>query len=231
MCYTLRTRNTPGSMPTMTQTTTWTAILAPTGERGATGQIIAHDCEITVRDGAPLLGTSGVPIGLVDTATILDGHLIATGTLDPGQDLPTAAPTFDVGPDDTDEHTIDLDDGDGPDAGSTTYRHLSIHAVRTEFSPVWSEPGIGFVRNWCVHVIGPDDLIPMPDHATAVRGADRFNTWWDRYHADRVAEDPRMAEMLPRVNATVRPWPYGSDEHALALADLRADDPDGWLRD
>lgn len=202
--------------------TLWAATIAPVGVPGSNGQIIASDCEVTVRDGAPLFGTSGVPIGRVDNVSVVGGHLVATGTLDPGQGLPSALPTFDVSVDDT----TDPDDGDGQRAGSTTFRHMVIHAVRANFTPVWSDPEIRFVWDWCVHVLGPDDLIPMPDHATAVRAADRFNTWWQKYRATR--QDDGAA--LPGTPVIVRPWPYAPDEHASALADLRADDPDGWLR-
>jgi len=155
----------------MTQKTPWTATIAPIGERGATGQTIATDCAVTVHDGAPLIGTSGVPIGRVETAAIIDGHLVVTGTLDPGQELPTALPTFDVS-----EHPTDVVE-EGPGAEAVTFHDMAIRAVRTDFTPVWPDPQIRFVRAWCVHVVGPDDLIPMPDRATAERAADRFNDW------------------------------------------------------
>lgn len=107
---------------------------------------------------------------------------------------------------------------------------MEINTVRTGFDPAWTDdPEIMFARDWCVHLVGPDDLIPMPDYATADRAATRFNRWWQDYRARRKEQEDVD---LPETPAIVRPWPYDADDpngHAKALSDLRADDPEGWL--
>lgn len=66
-------------------------------------------------------------------------------------------------------------------------------------------------------MVGPDDLIPMPDYATANRAATRFNRWWQDYRAQRDEA------AFPDTSAIVRPWPYDADDsngHAEAFAEL-----------
>jgi hypothetical protein len=77
---------------------------------------------------------------------------------------------------------------------------------------------------WCVYITGMDDLIPMPDRAMAERRATHFNQWSEEYQKQR---DPSRDWPVPR--AEVKPWPYAPADHAEALAELRDDDPDGWL--
>jgi hypothetical protein len=211
----------------MTQRNTWAAALAPIGVRAETGQIIDPECVVTVRDFAPILAPDGAPIGVVTHVEIIDGHIVAVGTLNTGRDLPDARPTFEVGL--LNRRTFGDADSDENRAGTVTFTALEINAVRSNLDPAWpDDPEIRFTRDWCVHVIGPDDLIPMPDHATAVRAANRFNRWWRNYLARRSDDGVD----LPPVPAVVRPWPYSADDpddHAKALAELRADDPEGWL--
>ena len=76
---------------------------------------------------------------------------------------------------------------------------------------------------WCIHLSGPDDLIPMPNRTMADRQADRFNQWWSTYRGER--------DVLPVLSAEVISWPSAPADHAEALAELRADDPDGWLQE
>lgn len=62
---------------------------------------------------------------------------------------------------------------------------------------------------WCVHVIGPDDVIPAPDQETAARWAKRIN--------DVVAAMPRPPEPSdnwPRITAEAAPWPWCEAPHA-----------------
>lgn len=226
-------------MPAMTQHPTWAATIAPIDRPGSTGQTIDPQCVITVRDGAPLFDHYGVPIGRVTGATVVDGYVVATGTLDPGRDLPDAAPTFDADTPDPSFGHVDGDvrivSGRGRPDGTVTFTTLEIYAVRSGFEPAWSDPfepaqpdpQIMFSRDWCVHIVGPDDLIAMPDYATAERAAGRFNDWWKRYLEQRGETD---GVGLPESPAVVRPWPY-STGHPEALAELQADDPDGWLSD
>jgi hypothetical protein len=211
----------------MTQTSTWAATLARIGEVGLNDQIIDPACVITVSDGAPLLTRDGTRIGEVIGASVIDGYLVVTGTLDPDRTIPNALPTFDGGP--HDRRTFSPVDSDGPHCGTTTFHTLTVTAVRSGFEPAWSNPEIMFARDWCVQVLGPDDLIPMPDYATADRAATRFNRWWQDYRARRLNDD---GVDLPETPAIVCPWPYDADDpngHAEALAALSADDPDGWL--
>lgn len=204
----------------MTQQT-WIAVLAPIGIAGSTGQIIDPECVITVRDGAPLFAPNGSLVGLVTGASVVDGYLTVTGTLYPDRDIPNALPTFDS--------VFAPLHSDDPDVGTFTFHTLTVNAVRTGFEPAWSDSKIMFARNWCVHVLGSDDLIPMPDYATADRAATRFNRWWQNYLTRRRQQE---GVYLPDTSATVRPWPYDADDpngHARALAELREDDPDEWL--
>ena len=89
---------------------------------------------------------------------------------------------------------------------------------------------------WCIHIIGPDDLIPMPDRATADRQAAKFMESWTRYRNRRISENPDdpSNDYFPEVAALVVPWPsdYSGhrEAHASALAELRANDVDGWLK-
>lgn len=208
----------------MTQQPDWAAILAPIGKPGTTGQTIASDCVITVREGAPLFDRiTGDAIGKVTGTEVFDGYLVATGTLHPGQDLPDTNPTFDSGF--NDQCTFGPLDSDEPNAGTVTYLALEVNRVYAGYDPAWPDPRIGFTNRWCVHTIGPDDLIPMPDHAMAERAAARFNTWWQDYRNSRQSDGLD----LPTTPARVEPWPYGEDAHSAALAELRDDDPDGWL--
>lgn len=80
---------------------------------------------------------------------------------------------------------------------------------------------------WAVHVEGPDDVIPMPDRTTAEQAAARCNAGADAFRA-RPDYDPDHDAIW---HAAVTPWPWDPEGHAEALADLRKDDPDGWLRD
>lgn len=114
-------------------TTRWTAILAPVGVRGSTGQVIAENCRITVRPGAPLLDVDGVPIGVVDAVTVKDGYLVASGTVVPGA-TPMGKPTFAISNPtigDGEEFTVSFEDGE-------------LLTVRCGNVPVWDDPRIGF---------------------------------------------------------------------------------------
>jgi hypothetical protein len=195
----------------MTQQTHWAATLAPVGRASWDNKTIDPECVITVSVGAPLLALDGTRIGEVTEASILELHVVATGVLDPGSTIPNATPTFQGGL--HDRRTFCRS------SGMTTFHTLTVTAVHTSFASVWSDPEIMFARDWCVHVLGPDDLVPMPDYATAYRATTRFNHCWQDY--------------LPGTPAIVRPWPYDAENpngHAEALAELRADDPEGWLR-
>ncbi len=58
---------------------------------------------------------------------------------------------------------------------------------------------------WCIHVAGPDTVIPQPDKDTAVRRASEWN-----------------AQMSDRAQALIccraMPWPYSRESHAASLA-------------
>lgn len=116
MRYTLRTNDVPDSMPTMI------------GKPDPTGRTIDPECVITIRDGASLLAPDGSPIGRVTGASIIDGHLVVTGTLDPGQDLPNALSTFDI--DANDQLTFGPGNSGDP-------------------QPAWSDPEITLAAGWC----------------------------------------------------------------------------------
>lgn len=131
----------------MTQQSTWVATLAPVDEPSTTGHAIDPKCVITVRDGAPLIAPDGSPIGRITGASIIDGHLVVTGTLDPGQDIPNALPTFESGA--NDRRTFGPVDSDDPRPGTVTFHTMEINAVRTGYEPAWSDPEIMFSAGWC----------------------------------------------------------------------------------
>jgi hypothetical protein len=217
--------NQPTPEPTE-QARTWAATLAPIGIQNQTGQIIDPACVVTVRDGASLIASDGTQIGTVTEASIVDGHLTVVGILDPDGLLPFAPPTFDMGL--HDRRTFGPVDSDGPNHGTTTFHTLTVSNVRTGFTPAWNDPEITFARDWCIHLTGTDDLVPMPDYTTAKQAAARFNRWWQDYRAKRMADGVE----LPDSSAIVKIWPYDAEDpngHAKALAELRNDDSDGWL--
>lgn len=61
---------------------------------------------------------------------------------------------------------------------------------------------------WCCHVLGPDDVHPAPDRATAEKWAAMIN------------DDPRFkpkTENDPNIRAVVTLWPWEPEVHAQAL--------------
>jgi hypothetical protein len=74
---------------------------------------------------------------------------------------------------------------------------------------------------WCVHVSGPDDVIPAPDEATAIRWAERVNAGLRELLADRPAH-----EYDPVIKAVAAPWPHSREAHAEGVGDEYS-----WLRD
>lgn len=66
---------------------------------------------------------------------------------------------------------------------------------------------------WCVHIIGPDDVIAFPDRASAEREASILNEA-SRRSAKKHADDA----VWPRWSAEVIPWPHSAESHAADLA-------------
>jgi hypothetical protein len=69
----------------------------------------------------------------------------------------------------------------------------------------------------CVHVVGPDDLIPAPDGMTAIVWANRLN--------QAIAKLPRLAGG-PDIRAQACLWPYEAEDHAKGL---QPDSEYAWL--
>ena len=63
---------------------------------------------------------------------------------------------------------------------------------------------------WCVHLRGPDDLIPAPSADAALAKAERLQTYWDRM-------SPKNDPYWPDIGATAGPWPGTPKRHAEAL--------------
>jgi len=61
---------------------------------------------------------------------------------------------------------------------------------------------------WCVHILGPDDVIAAPSHAVAVARAREMN------QAFRSREE-KLEDVL--CFAYAAPWPYSEASHATAL--------------
>ena len=64
---------------------------------------------------------------------------------------------------------------------------------------------------WCIHVQGPDTLIPQPNESTARQRAEA----WNQSFETLVTQGPYE----PRVRCVVEKWPYSFAQHALALED------------
>jgi hypothetical protein len=66
---------------------------------------------------------------------------------------------------------------------------------------------------WCLHVLGPDSVIPMPDKATAEREAAKVNefaeVWKNRPDADPVTD--------PQMGGEAMVWPWEAERHAGML--------------
>jgi hypothetical protein len=68
---------------------------------------------------------------------------------------------------------------------------------------------------WCCHVRGPDDLLPAPDYATALKWAD-ICLAHDRLSAK--ANDP----FTPFLSAVPAPWLGSPESHAEELPNSAA---------
>lgn len=115
-------------------TQTWEAVLAPIGVAGVNPQVISPNCEITLRDKAPLLTIDGDVIGHVIDVSISDGYLIAKGVLHEGCERPTTSPTFDFGL--STKYTIS--------DFTIMFEVAEVTAVRTGFTSAWDDPRIAF---------------------------------------------------------------------------------------
>lgn len=63
---------------------------------------------------------------------------------------------------------------------------------------------------WCVHVLGPDDVLAAPSHEAAVVAARELNK---RNHSRGTTVDDVMCF------AYAAPWPHSKDAHAKAVKD------------
>ncbi len=66
---------------------------------------------------------------------------------------------------------------------------------------------------WCVHILGPDDVLAAPSHDAAVVHARELNK---AVHARPAVDDVLCF-------AYAAPWPHSKDEHAEAVKN--------WLKD
>lgn len=76
---------------------------------------------------------------------------------------------------------------------------------------------------WCVNIKGPDDIISVPDHLSAVRMANAFNAWW----LDLITKTP-LTDNHPRMWAEPIEWPY-SEGHGEDVTDPQNEYQ--WLRE
>lgn len=64
---------------------------------------------------------------------------------------------------------------------------------------------------YCIHVLGPDSLIPQPDFWTAARRANEWSAdMLKRHEADPSPYDPHMY-------CNVIEWPHSPESHAEEL--------------
>ena len=73
---------------------------------------------------------------------------------------------------------------------------------------------------WCVHIIGPDDVIAYPDKASAENEARLLN----ESIADEAARH-RDDENWPAGRAEVAPWPWSAEAHAADMHGRKAEKP------
>ena len=66
---------------------------------------------------------------------------------------------------------------------------------------------------WCVHVLGPDTVIPQPDFWTAAERAAK----WSQGMLEMHRRDPSPYDPLMYCN--VEPWPWSPESHAEGLAE------------
>lgn len=59
---------------------------------------------------------------------------------------------------------------------------------------------------WCVHIEGPDDMIPAPSKHEATAACWLLNAAFARMAANQASDEPL-------VRAKVAEWPYGAAEH------------------
>ena len=80
------------------------------------------------------------------------------------------------------------------------------------------EDGTAHVKEalWAIHVEGPDDVVAMPDEATARRHAKAINELYERF-----ARRPDASPVDGRWDASVIEWPFHAHEHAGELARLK----------
>lgn len=61
---------------------------------------------------------------------------------------------------------------------------------------------------WAVHIVGPDDLVPVASYEDALALACAFNDWW----RDRIAKNP-LTDMDPRMWASPVEYSGDTEEH------------------
>ncbi len=64
---------------------------------------------------------------------------------------------------------------------------------------------------WCLHVLGPDDVHPAPDRATAQLWAAQWTVWNQRQRPEPHLFDPVMSWIVAE-------WPHDAASHAAGLA-------------
>ena len=66
---------------------------------------------------------------------------------------------------------------------------------------------------WCMHIIGPDEVIAYPDKESAEREAALLNAALRRHNDERLADDN-----CPMLYAVAEAWPWDAKSHAEDLA-------------
>jgi len=68
-------------------------------------------------------------------------------------------------------------------------------------------------QQWCVHILGPDDILAMASKEAAALEAAKINKSIGRNWQDGD----------PEINAIVIPWPGTAESHAAALVEILAE--------
>lgn len=112
----------------------WSAVLAPVGVYSTSVKMVIYShWRIMVSSGAELFDHDGRPIGMVDTAAIVDDYLIASGTMTTDR-VPVGKPSFSIK-----IHSV----GAEIDAIHASAKIEAVYASH-DSTPWWDDPLIGF---------------------------------------------------------------------------------------
>lgn len=97
----------------------------------------------------------------------------------------------------------------GPLAGPDEIASEMFYAVADALNPNRKSEANANLTLWCVHVLGPDDVIAAPTHAAAAQHAKELNTTLHDNHANPPGDVLCFAYAAP--------WPHTPETHSHDL--------------